>query len=443
MTNKTLPTNELNETSFENMGLTEKVVEAIANAGYTTPTEIQQLAIPQILKRKDIIGLSQTGTGKTASFVLPMLSLLEKGRSRARMPRALVLAPTRELAAQVEESFNKYKAISKLNIALLIGGMSFENQSRKLETGADILIATPGRLLDHFNRGKILLTAIEILVIDEADRMLDMGFIPDIEAILKFLPRNKQTLLFSATMAPQIESLAHTYLQDALHIQIAGLSSSAQTIQQYLLKTAPTKAAKRNNLKKLLEQEKATIVNAIVFCNRKTDSSEIYEWLLKEGYKAGALHGDIRQKQRMDILDAFKKGGIQILVATDIAARGLDIAEIGHVFNFDIPNNKEDYIHRIGRTGRAGRLGKAFTLVSPSDTKHIEAIQEMSGDTIPWLVFQEEEALSEDSIAQPVKKPRQTRAKKTKPESKLLESDENVKGFGAHLPAFMLIRTSE
>ncbi|MDN5248734.1 DEAD/DEAH box helicase [Bartonella sp. TP] len=412
--------------SFADMGLTEKIVAAIAEAGYTAPTEIQQLAIPQILNRKDIIGLSQTGTGKTASFVLPMLSLLEKGRSRARMPRALVLAPTRELAAQVADDFNKYKTISKLNIALLIGGVSFENQSKKLETGADILIATPGRLLDHFNRGKILLTAIEILVIDEADRMLDMGFIPDIESILKFLPKRKQTLLFSATMDPQIESLAHNYLRDPIHIQIAGLSSSAQTIKQYLIHVEPNKSAKRQALQKLLEQEKTTLVNAIVFCNRKTDSSDIYKWLVEEGYQAGALHGDIRQKQRMHILEEFKAGNIQILVATDIAARGLDIAEIGHVFNFDIPNNKEDYIHRIGRTGRAGRLGKAFTLVTPKETKQIEAIQEMSGDQIPWLSLT------------PAKKIVHHPATR----HKVHNQEKSVAGFGEHIPAFMLIKTS-
>lgn len=372
-------------TTFAELGLSPKVLSAVETAGYTAPTPIQAGTIPPALERKDVLGIAQTGTGKTASFVLPMLTLLEKGRARARMPRTLILEPTRELAAQVEENFTKYGINHRLNVALLIGGVSFEEQERKLERGADVLIATPGRMLDHFERGKLLLTGVEILVVDEADRMLDMGFIPDIERICKLIPFTRQTLFFSATMPPEITKLTEQFLHSPVRIETAKASSTAKTVTQRLIKSGKKPWDKRAALRDIINAEEAELKNAIIFCNRKKDVSELFRSLVKHGFEAGALHGDMDQRSRMTMLSNFKEGRLKLLVASDVAARGLDIPDVSHVFNFDVPIHAEDYVHRIGRTGRAGRSGKAFTVVTQADTKPLAAIEAMINEKIEWL----------------------------------------------------------
>ena len=367
---------------FSGLGLSDKVTEAVAAAGYTKPTDIQAQAIPLVLEKRDIIGIAQTGTGKTASFVLPMLTLLESGRARARMPRTLILEPTRELAAQVHENFEKYGKNHKLSVALLIGGVSFEDQNRVLDRGADVLIATPGRMLDQFERGRILLTGVDILVIDEADRMLDMGFIPDIERICGLLPARRQTLFFSATMPPEIQKLTSRFLRDPVRIEVARQNSTAETIEQRLVKVSGKPDEKRDTLRKLIRAESG-LTNAIIFCNRKRDVATLARSLERHGFSAGALHGDMDQKSRTETLDAFKANRLTLLVASDVAARGLDIPAVSHVFNFDAPTHAEDYIHRIGRTGRAGRSGVSITLMGPSDGKYIDAIQKLIQSEIP------------------------------------------------------------
>lgn len=370
--------------TFADLGLSPKVLSAVTDAGYTQPTPIQAGAIPHALQGKDVLGIAQTGTGKTASFVLPMLTRLEKGRARARMPRTLILEPTRELAAQVEENFVKYGKNHRLNIALLIGGVSFDEQEKKLERGADVLIATPGRMLDHFERGKLLLTGVEILVIDEADRMLDMGFIPDIERICKLIPFTRQTLFFSATMPPEITKLTEQFLHAPIRVEVSKAASTSTNITQRLVKSGPKPWDKRETLRKLINAEGDAIKNAIIFCNRKVDVSELFRSLVKHDYDAGALHGDMDQRARMAMLAGFRDGKLKLLVASDVAARGLDIPEVSHVFNYDVPIHAEDYVHRIGRTGRAGRLGKAFTIVTKSDTKYVDAIQRLTGLEVEW-----------------------------------------------------------
>ncbi|WP_317993142.1 DEAD/DEAH box helicase [Bartonella gliris] len=371
--------------SFDDLGLSAKVIKAVKSAGYTVPTPIQSGTIPHVLQRKDVLGIAQTGTGKTASFVLPMLTLLEKGRARARMPRTLILEPTRELAAQVEENFDKYGINHRLNVVLLIGGVSFEHQDRKLERGADVLIATPGRLLDHFERGKLLLMGVEILVIDEADRMLDMGFIPDIERICKLTPFTRQTLFFSATMAPEITKLTKQFLHSPVSVEVTKASSTATTITQRLVKSGSKSWDKRAILRELIHKEGDELKNAIIFCNRKRDISELFRSLVRHNFSVGALHGDMDQHSRMSTLSDFKNNKLTLLVASDVAARGLDIPAVSHVFNYDVPTHAEDYIHRIGRTGRANRSGKAFTIVTQADQKYISAIEEMSNEKIEWL----------------------------------------------------------
>ncbi|MBB3382212.1 superfamily II DNA/RNA helicase [Rhizobium sp. BK609] len=356
----------------------------MTDAGYTTPTPIQAGAIPFALQRRDICGIAQTGTGKTASFVLPMLTLLEKGRARARMPRTLILEPTRELAAQVAENFEKYGKNHRLNIALLIGGVSFEEQDRKLERGADVLICTPGRLLDHFERGKLLMSAVEIFVIDEADRMLDMGFIPDIERIAKLIPFTRQTLFFSATMPPEIQKLADRFLQNPERVEVAKPASTAKTVTQRFVASHGKDYEKRATLRDLIRAQ-TDLKNAIIFCNRKKDVADLFRSLERHGFSVGALHGDMDQRSRTTMLQNFRDGQIQLLVASDVAARGLDLPDVGHVFNFDVPIHSEDYVHRIGRTGRAGRSGAAFTLVTKRDTKHVDAIEKLIGEDVQWL----------------------------------------------------------
>ncbi len=371
--------------TFSDLGLSQKVLSAVTDAGYTQPTPIQAGAIPHALAGKDVLGIAQTGTGKTASFVLPMLTRLERGRARARMPRTLILEPTRELAAQVEENFVKYGKNHRLNIALLIGGVSFEEQEKKLERGADVLIATPGRLLDHFERGKLLLTGVDIFVIDEADRMLDMGFIPDIERICKLIPFTRQTLFFSATMPPEITKLTEQFLQAPVRVEVSRPATTATNITQRFVKSGSKPWDKRERLRKLIDDEGETLKNAIIFCNRKSEVATLFRSLVRHEYDAGALHGDMDQRARMAMLENFRKGNLKLLVASDVAARGLDIPDVSHVFNFDIPTHADDYVHRIGRTGRAGRKGAAFTLITKADRKYMDSIEKLIGQDVEWL----------------------------------------------------------
>jgi superfamily II DNA/RNA helicase len=369
--------------SFADLGLSDKVLQAVTAAGYSEPTPIQAQAIPHVLARRDVLGIAQTGTGKTAAFTLPMLTLLENGRARARMPRTLILEPTRELAAQVVENFDRYGINHKLNVALIIGGVSFAEQDAKLMRGTDVLIATPGRLLDHFERGKLLLTGVELLVIDEADRMLDMGFIPDIERIVKMVPFTRQTLFFSATMPPEIERLADMFLHTPQRIEVARPASTAATIVQKLVATGSEGHVKRDLLRRLIRGE-AELNNGIIFCNRKRDVALLQKSLASHGFNVAALHGDMDQRARTIALDGFRSGEVPLLVASDVAARGLDIPAVSHVFNFDVPHHPEDYVHRIGRTGRAGRAGHAFTLVSRADERSLQAIEALIGQPIAW-----------------------------------------------------------
>jgi superfamily II DNA/RNA helicase len=369
--------------TFADLGLSQKVMAAVNAAGYKEPTPIQAQAIPPANEGRDVIGIAQTGTGKTASFVLPMLTRLEQGRARARMPRSLILEPTRELAAQVAKSFEILGAEHRLNVALIIGGVSFEDQDRKLDRGADVLIATPGRLLDHFGRGKLLLTAVEILVIDEADRMLDMGFIPDIEKICRLLPPSRQTLFFSATMPPEIRKLTDGFLKNPVRISVAPPASTAKTIVQKLKFAPADSKAKREALRDLMRG--VNVKNAIIFCNRKRDVDIVYKSLTKHGFNVGALHGDMDQRARTNTLNGFRNGDIMFLAASDVAARGLDIPEVSHVFNFDVPISPEDYVHRIGRTGRAGREGFAATIVTPEDVDALAGIEKLISEKIEWI----------------------------------------------------------
>src|SRR5690349_4572835 len=367
--------------SFESLGLSPPVLQAVSEKGYTTPTPIQEKAIPIVLMGRDVLGCAQTGTGKTASFVLPMIDILAQGRAKARMPRSLILEPTRELAAQVAENFDMYGKYNKLNMALLIGGVSFEDQERALEKGVDVLIATPGRLLDHFERGKVLLNDVKVLVIDEADRMLDMGFIPDVERIVGLLPPLRQTLFFSATMPPEIKRLADRFLSNPKEVSVSPPASAGKNIVQGL--SVVPESEKREALRRLIKSQ--DVKNAIVFCNRKKDVAVLQGSLKKHGFNAGALHGDMSQPARMETLERFKQGEIQILVASDVAARGLDIVDMSHVFNFDVPFSPEDYVHRIGRTGRAGKTGHSFTLASPEEGALVEAIEKLIGTEIPRI----------------------------------------------------------
>jgi superfamily II DNA/RNA helicase len=368
--------------SFSHLGLSEKVLAAVAATGYTTPTPIQEQAIPHVLARRDVLGIAQTGTGKTAAFVLPMLTMLEKGRARARMPRTLILEPTRELAAQVKENFDKYGAGQKLNVALLIGGVSFGDQDTKLTRGVDVLIATPGRLLDHTERGGLLLTGVELLVIDEADRMLDMGFIPDIERICKMIPFTRQTLFFTATMPPEIRRITETFLHNPEKIEVSRPATTAVGVSQFQISVGREPHEKREVLRRLLRDAK-DLQNAIIFCNRKREVALLHKSLQKHGFAVGALHGDMDQSARTAALDQFRKGEIPLLVASDVAARGLDIPAVSHIFNFDVPHHADDYVHRIGRTGRAGRTGTAISIVTPLDQKSVVAIEKLIGQTIP------------------------------------------------------------
>ena len=371
--------------SFSHLGLSEKVLAAVAAAGYQTPTPIQDQAIPHVLARRDVLGIAQTGTGKTAAFTLPMLTMLEQGRARARMPRTLIVEPTRELAAQVQENFIKYGANSKLNVALLIGGVSFDDQDVKLTRGVDVLIATPGRLLDHFERGRLLLNGVELLVIDEADRMLDMGFIPDIERICKLVPFTRQTLFFTATMPPEIRRITEQFLHNPVRVEVSRPATTVATTAQLLVKAGHEPHDKRDVLRRLIRSAEG-LKNAIIFCNRKREVATLHRSLLRHGFSVLALHGDMDQSARTAALEQFRKGEVALLVASDVAARGLDIPDVSHIYNFDVPHHADDYVHRIGRTGRAGRTGTAITLVAGSnDQKAVAAIEKLIGQPIPWM----------------------------------------------------------
>ncbi|MBP9692715.1 MAG: DEAD/DEAH box helicase [Alphaproteobacteria bacterium] len=437
--------------SFENLGLNAKTLQAIADAGYTSPTPIQAQAVPLLLQGRDIIALAQTGSGKTASFIWPLLDLLTRGRAKARMPRSLIIEPTRELAAQVAQDFDVYGKYHNFTVALLIGGESFVEQEKKLLKGVDVLIVTPGRLLDLHDRGKILLNDVKMLVLDEADRMLDMGFIPDIERIALLLPPH-QTALFSATMPPPIRELTQQFLKDPEEITISSPTDAAVTIEQYIVRV-PEKD-KREALKALLER--AELKKAIVFCNRKREVDVVHKFMSEHGFQAGALHGDLSQAARNKTLKGFKEGEIDILIASNVAARGLDVEDLPAVINFHVPTNPEDYIHRIGRTGRAGKIGKAFTLVSSHEEKSLSAIFKHLDKVIdvyslaPDFVEEEKTEKPVPQVKKPsaVKKP--VAAKKSNPpkektlpnppKEKTPPPSNTVIGFGNEMPAFMRVK---
>ncbi len=364
--------------NFSELGLSPEVLRGIEDAGHTTPTPIQEQAIPYVLMGKDVLGSAQTGTGKTGGFVLPMLDILATGRAKARMPRCLILEPTRELAAQVADNFEVYGKHHKLSMALLIGGVSFADQDHKLDRGVDVLVATPGRLLDHFERGKVLLSDTKILVIDEADRMLDMGFIPDVERIVSLIPRIRQTLMFSATLMPEIRHLADKFLINPKRIVVDPPASPAETVAQHMVMVGDKD--KRRALRELLRREKVT--SALIFCNRKRDIGVLTRSLQRHGFAAESLHGDMAQAHRMETLDRFRNNEIPLLVCSDVAARGLDIEFMSHVFTFDVPHSPEDYVHRIGRTGRAGREGRSFIVATPEDSKALDRITQLTGRPI-------------------------------------------------------------
>lgn len=458
--------------SFADLGLNENLLKAINECGYTEPTPIQAQAIPHILMARDVVGLAQTGTGKTASFTLPMIEILAGGRAKARMPRSLVLSPTRELAAQIAQNFDTYGKYHKLTKAVLVGGSSMEEQIRLLDRGVDVLIATPGRLLDLFERGKILLTDIRILVIDEADRMLDMGFIPDIEKIVGFLPMARQTLLFSATMPPVIKKLTAKFLSNPREVSVAPPASTAERVDQFLVWTDTAK--KRQVLSQIIKQE--NVQNAFIFCNRKRDIAGLEKWLRGDGYNVESMHGDLSQEHRTKTLKAFKEEKITLLVCSDVAARGLDVSGLSHVFNFDVPMHADDYVHRIGRTGRAGKEGRAWTLATRAEDKYVQAIEalikkkipvekigggqgsqggrseERSNNDRPGRSEQRSERAQERHQERPERQPRPQHAQENrrerehqsrpqpKPESRRPEredhGDPKVQGFGHDIPGF-------
>ena len=408
-------------TKFSDLKLDAKVLKAIEETGYESPTPIQAGAIPPALEGRDVLGIAQTGTGKTAGFTLPMITMLKRGRARARMPRSLVLCPTRELATQVAENFDTYAKYTKLTKALLIGGVSFKEQDQRIDKGVDVLIATPGRLLDHFERGKLILSDVKVMVVDEADRMLDMGFIPDIEKIFGLTPFTRQTLFFSATMANEIERITNTFLSNPARIEVARQATASETIEQGVVMFKGSRkdradSEKRKLLRALIDAEGAACSNAIIFCNRKTDVDAVAKSLKKYGYDAAPIHGDLDQSQRTRTLDDFREGSIRLLVASDVAARGLDIPAVSHVFNFDVPSHAEDYVHRIGRTGRAGRSGKAMMICGPRDDKYFEAVEKLLEKEIPRLenplAGGENETVQEDTPAGEKPKRSRTRSRK-------------------------------
>ncbi len=447
--------------TFDDLGLSPEILKAIEDVGYTTPTPIQEKAIPHVLMGRDVLGCAQTGTGKTASFTLPMIEILASGRARARMPRSLILEPTRELAAQVAESFERYGKYHKLNTALLIGGSSLSDQEKLLDRGVDVLIATPGRLLDLFERGKVILIDTKLLVIDEADRMLDMGFIPDVERIVSLLSKIRQTLFFSATMPPEIRRLADAFLMNPKEVTVSPPTSTAETVEQGLLRIAGKAKEKRAALRALLRDEAVT--SALVFCNRKRDVGVLYRSLARHGFSAAELHGDMAQPARMETLDRFKRGEVKILVCSDVAARGLDIPAVSHVFNFDVPTHAEDYIHRIGRTGRAGRSGRAVTLALPEERRSLDAVIRLIDRPMESMTLDGVEAAEATAEATPARSRRgrgraaeraERKPRREEPRGKrgrgarkreapaepvsAAESESSDSPFGDHTPAFIL-----
>ena len=435
--------------NFGQLGLSSEVLRAVTEAGYEQPTPIQEQAIPFILMGRDVLGCAQTGTGKTASFTLPMIDILASGRAKARMPRSLIITPTRELAIQIGENFEVYGKYHKLAMALLIGGVSFEDQLSKLGRGVDVLIATPGRLLDHFERGGLLLNDIKILVIDEADRMMDMGFIPDVEKIVSLLTPIRMTLFFSATMPLQIRKLADKFLINPKEITVSPTTTTAETVSQFLAKVENKPWVKREALRRMIRHE--IIDNAIIFCNRKKDVDVLTESLKNHKFRAVALHGDMSQPARLETLEKFKSEEANLLIASDVAARGLDIPKVSHVFNFDVPNHAEDYVHRIGRTGRAGREGKALTIVTTDDQKVLTAVYEFIGKKIEEIPTKELDLTdlnikSTTTETNDHKKPKSRgkiagsarREKTSKAPRTQNATDETILGMGDHTPAFLL-----
>ena len=431
--------------TFADLGLSDELLRAVNDSGYNDPTPIQRAAIPPVLMGKDLIGIAQTGTGKTAGFVLPMIDILHEGRSRARMPRSLILEPTRELAMQVADNFEKYGKYHPLSMALLMGGVQMGDQVKALEKGVDVLIATPGRLMDLFARGKIMLNDCNLLVIDEADRMLDMGFIPDIEEICSKLPKSRQTLLFSATMPPPIQKLAAKFLNDPKRVEVARPATANVNIDQRVVQVSADK--KKDVLKDLIKSE--GVKNAIVFCNRKTTVRELASSLRRAKLSAAQIQGDMDQSQRIAEFERFKSGEINILVASDVAARGLDVKGVSHVFNFDVPWQPDDYVHRIGRTGRAGATGVAITLATKAEGELIDRIEKLTGQKIARLgAAAKTDEPSEPETAEPKKaepKPKASRQaeKKAAPEPQPAERSPVVEDmaneWNGPMPSFLSV----
>jgi superfamily II DNA/RNA helicase len=431
--------------TFTDLGLSDAILKAVTDTGYTTPTPIQAQAIPHVLMMRDVIGIAQTGTGKTASFTLPMIEILQNGRSKARMPRALVLSPTRELSAQIQDNFTRYTKYTNLTSALLVGGDNMQEQTAILERGVDVLIATPGRLLDLFGRGALLMNAVKILVIDEADRMLDMGFIPDLEKIVGLLPPMRQTLMFTATMSSSIEKIASKFLSNPKQITVSRPSSTSQNITQHIVRTSERQ--KNHDLLALLTQHSGK--STLIFCNRKMDVDKIARILRQQKLASVAIHGDMAQSKRYESLNAFKQGEAQIIVCSDVAARGLDIPDVALVINYDLPFNAEDYVHRIGRTGRAGKKGETIALATPEQDKHLQAVEALIQQSLPVLTLDSSKQ-AKPTPAQtnkpkaPVEKqphkntPRPSPAAPRKRDTD--DDDTNTKGFGLDLPGFMTRR---
>lgn len=426
---------------FNELGLSEETLRAITEKGYETPTPIQEKAIPVIMMARDIVGLAQTGTGKTASFTLPMIDALSGGRAKMRMPRSLVLEPTRELAAQVAENFKTYGKYHKLSMALLVGGESMGDQTKLLDKGVDVLIATPGRLLDLFGRGAILLNDIRILVIDEADRMLDMGFVPDIEKIVSLIPPNRQTLLFSATMPPEIKRLTEKFLTNPKEVSVSAPATTASTVEQFLVHTSFRD--KKRVLGELIKKEQPK--NAFIFLNRKRDIGDVASFLKKQGYDAAPLHGDMVQAARTKTLQDFREDRVKLLVCSDVAARGLDISGVSHVFNYDVPMSPDDYVHRIGRTGRAGQSGRAWMLATKEDEKFLSNVENLIKKPIPVFEMNapQQPPAVKDAVVPKAPRPEKRTEKrideKKKPEPNRSKDDDDFDGpgFGDELPAFM------
>ena len=426
---------------FAALGLSDELVKAVSDSGYSEPTPIQRAAIPSVLMGRDLVGIAQTGTGKTAGFVLPMIDILHQGRSRARMPRSLILEPTRELAMQVAENFEKYGKYHPLSMALLMGGVQMGDQVKALEKGVDVLIATPGRLMDLFSRGKIMLTDCKLLVIDEADRMLDMGFIPDIEEICSKLPKDRQTLLFSATMPPPIQKLAQKFLNEPKTVEVARPATANVNIEQQLVEVKADK--KKDALKDILAE--GDVKNAIIFCNRKTTVRDLASGLRRAGFSAGQIQGDMDQADRIAEFDRFKRDEINILVASDVAARGLDVKGVSHVINFDVPWQPDDYVHRIGRTGRAGAKGIAITIATPAESELVERIEKLTGTKIPRMGGQAKAPKVEDKPkAEPKAGPRRARTPKqprqdTPPEERSPVVEDIRNEWNGPLPSFLSV----